>query len=83
LGDRSIEKLTTEARRYESIPSYAANFARLGFSALETAVAATSPAQVREGLGAFSDAVDQPVVRAVTGSDTLPEYLTLLDAISG
>jgi alkanesulfonate monooxygenase SsuD/methylene tetrahydromethanopterin reductase-like flavin-dependent oxidoreductase (luciferase family) len=83
LGATAIEKLHAEAARYESISSYAANFARLGISAMETAVAAEHPEQVREGLAAFDGTVDEAVVRAVTGSDALPEYLALLEAIVG
>jgi len=83
LGEPAIAVLRSEAERYASIPSYAANFARLGFTAMETAVAAETPEQVREGLGAFWGTVDEPVVRAVTGSESLPAYLALLDAIDG
>ncbi|HVL25698.1 MAG TPA: LLM class flavin-dependent oxidoreductase [Thermomicrobiales bacterium] len=83
LGDKAIDVLRSEADRYAAIPSYAANFERLGFTSMETAVAAGTAAQVREGLGAFLGSVDEPVVRAVTGGDTLPEYLALLDAIAG
>jgi alkanesulfonate monooxygenase SsuD/methylene tetrahydromethanopterin reductase-like flavin-dependent oxidoreductase (luciferase family) len=83
LGAPANARLRAEAARYEGIPSYAANFARLGFSAMETAVAAGEPEDVREGLDAFSGTVDEAVVRAVTGTDALPEYLALLDAIMG
>jgi hypothetical protein len=83
LGDKAIDVLRSEADRYAAIPSYAANFERLGFTAFDTAVAAHNAVQVREGLGAFVGRVDEPVVRAVTGSDALADYLALLDAITG
>jgi len=83
LGDGARRVLQSEAARYAAIPSYAANFARLGFSAMETAVVADVPEQVREGLGAFAGTVDEPVLRAITATDQLNEYLALVDAAAG
>jgi alkanesulfonate monooxygenase SsuD/methylene tetrahydromethanopterin reductase-like flavin-dependent oxidoreductase (luciferase family) len=83
LGEAAYPVLQREADRYAGIPSYAANFARLGFSAIESAVHATSPDVLREGLEPFVGAVDEPVIRAITGTDSLSEYLALLDAVMG
>jgi alkanesulfonate monooxygenase SsuD/methylene tetrahydromethanopterin reductase-like flavin-dependent oxidoreductase (luciferase family) len=82
LGADAGARLRAEADRYGAIPSYKANFARLGFSALETAVEADSSEDIRAGLAAFTNTVDEPVVRAITATDSLAEYVALLDAIT-
>lgn len=83
LGAEAGERLRSEADRYAAIPSYKANFARLGFRAIDTAVIGDSAKEIQTGLVAFAGTVDEPVVRAITAADTLPEYLVLLDAITG
>lgn len=74
--------LRREAERYEGIPSYAANFKRLGFRALDSAVMVTSPDEMVAGLMPFLDAVDEPVIRAITATESLDAYLALVDAVS-
>jgi len=58
--------LEAEASKYDGVPSYAANFARLGFAAIDATIA--DPA----GLAAYADArrrhVDEIVLRAITPS---------------
>lgn len=83
LGNEAWPILEREAARYEAIPSYAANFARLDFQALDSAVYGETPAQVRAGLEVFVGAVDEPVVRAITANDALDEFLALVDAVAG
>ena len=58
--------LEREAQRYDGVPSYAANFERLGIRAIETTLA--------EGdrLAQF-DVVDEVVLRAITANGTLEE----------
>jgi hypothetical protein len=75
--------MVQEAERYQRIPSYAANFKRMGVKAGETTVAADSPPQVREGLDRYAGILDELVVRAVTPTDAAEEYLGLIDAILG
>jgi alkanesulfonate monooxygenase SsuD/methylene tetrahydromethanopterin reductase-like flavin-dependent oxidoreductase (luciferase family) len=82
LGDATFPVLKREADRYEGIPSYAANFRRLGFRALDSAVHATTPDGIREGLTSFLGTVDEPVMRAITATDELGEYLALIDAVA-
>lgn len=83
LGEDARPKLEREASRYDAIPSYAANFRRLGFSAIDSAVFATEPGGIRSGLEAFVDVVDEPVVRAITATDSLDDYLALVEAVAG
>jgi alkanesulfonate monooxygenase SsuD/methylene tetrahydromethanopterin reductase-like flavin-dependent oxidoreductase (luciferase family) len=82
LGESAYAVLKREADRYQGIPSYAANFRRLGFTALESAVHATTPEGIREGLAQFMGTVDEPVIRAITASDALEEYFALIDAVA-
>lgn len=81
LGKAARDRLKGEAARYEGIPSYAANFRRLGVSAMDTAVASDLPGGVREGLARYSGVVDEVVIRAVTPNDTVEEYEALIDAV--
>lgn len=83
LGEVALPILEREAARYQGIPSYAANFSRLGFSAMDSAVYATDAAHLRAGLEPFVGVVDEPVVRAITATDSLGEYLALVDAVVG
>lgn len=83
MGEASREALEREATRYEGIPSYRANFERLGITAMEAAVFGDSPEQVRSGLAPYIGVVDEPVVRAITPGDSLGEFLALIDAVAG
>lgn len=82
LGNDARPKLEEEAARYSAIPSYAANFKRLGITALETAVYAESEDAIVTGISAFDGTVDEVVVRAITPTDDLDHYLRLLDVIA-
>lgn len=83
IGEAAYAVLKREADRYAGIPSYAANFERLGFAAIDSAVYAAEPGELREGLEPFVGAVDEPVMRAITANDSLREYLALIDAVAG
>lgn len=83
MGEPSRPILEREAGRYQNIPSYAANFERLGFRAIDSAVYGGTPEQIRSGLEPFMGSVDEPVVRAITPSDSLDEFLALVDAVAG
>ena len=82
LGQDARPVLEREAARYEAIPSYAANFARLGFRALDSAVYGETPQEIRENLERFIGTVDEPVVRGITANDALEEYLGLVDTVA-
>ncbi len=82
LGDDALPRLRDEAARYSSIPSYAANFDRLGITAMQSAVHAPHADGVLAGLAAFDGTVDHAIVRAITPTDDVDHYLRLLDAIA-
>ncbi len=83
LGEGAKSVLEREASRYDAIPSYAANFRRLGFSAIDSAVYAEDARGIRAGLAPFLGVVDEPVVRAITATDSIDDYLALVDAVAG
>ncbi|MBI2162282.1 MAG: LLM class flavin-dependent oxidoreductase [Candidatus Rokubacteria bacterium] len=80
LGPAALDRLQTEAERYAAIPAYAANFARMGVKPMETAIAAQSADAVAPALGRWQGAVDEIVLRAITGTDTVEENVALLRA---
>ena len=82
LGTDALPVLEEEAARYSGFPAYAANFARLGITAMETSVHADTAEGIVEGIVAFDGAVDHAVVRAITPNHDLVHYLRLLDAIA-
>lgn len=65
-------RLEAEAAAYAGYPAYAAHFARLGIDPLDTVISAP---QDRD---AYSGAVDELVLRAVTPGDEVEEHLDLL-----
>ncbi len=82
LGSAARERLEQEAVRYESFPSYAANFARLRTRAVETAVIGTNAGDIQLGLSPYHRVVDETVVRAITAHDTVEEYEALMNAVT-
>lgn len=81
LGPVARDRMLEEAERYRRIPSYAANFDRMGVSAHETTVSGESPAQVRAGMERYAGILDELVVRAITPTGAAGDYLQLIDAI--
>ncbi|MGI6878964.1 LLM class flavin-dependent oxidoreductase [Microbacterium sp. gxy059] len=71
-------RLEKEARRYEGLPAYGANFARLGVGALDTALPRPGEDDPRPGRDAYRGAVDEIVLRAVTPADAVEEFLAFL-----
>lgn len=76
----AVARLEEEAGRYGRIPSYAANFERLGFGPLDTTI---GPGQAEERLAAYASAVDEVVLRAVVPDDDAASYLRFVDALAG
>jgi alkanesulfonate monooxygenase SsuD/methylene tetrahydromethanopterin reductase-like flavin-dependent oxidoreductase (luciferase family) len=79
-GPGAREVFAAEAGRYASYPAYAANFARMGTPADETAVTGDTPAEIQAGLAKFTSELDETVVRAITGEESAAAYLALLEA---
>jgi alkanesulfonate monooxygenase SsuD/methylene tetrahydromethanopterin reductase-like flavin-dependent oxidoreductase (luciferase family) len=80
LGQASAARLAQEGARYQGVSAYADHFARMGASPLETAVAATSPEELQNGLHAWTGAVDEVVIRAITPNDTVEQTVDLVRA---
>ncbi len=80
LGEVNHEAIRSEAARYESFPSYAANFERLGFRAMDAAVAVDSASDLRSRLAAYQRVIDQPILRAITAEDTIEAYASLVES---
>lgn len=80
LGAEAGDRLVQEAARYAAIPAYADHFARMGVKPVETAIAAQSPDAIPSALGKWQGVVDEVVLRAITGRDTVEENVALLRA---
>lgn len=80
LGEENHEAIRSEAARYESFPSYGANFDRLGFRAMDAALAVDSAADLQSRLAAYQGVIDQPILRAITAEDTLEAYASLVES---
>lgn len=80
FGVSARDAFLAEAGRYATYPAYAANFARMGTPAEETAVIGGTAAEIQTGLGAFTPHLDETVVRAITGEESAAAYLALLAA---
>ena len=70
-------ELERESSRYESYPSYAANFDRLGFRAMESTIDGA------DALTRFDGVVDEVVLRAVTLAGTLGELERFVEESAG
>lgn len=78
MGAPGLARLDDEGGRYAGIPAYAAHFERMGVKPVDTAVAAQSPAEIHAKLAKWQGAVDEIVLRAITGRDTKDETLELV-----
>ena len=80
LGPAAHDRLRQEADRYAGIPGYAANFTRMGVKPVETAIAVHSPEAIAPAIAQWHGAVDELVLRAITGADTVEETVALVRA---
>ena len=80
VGPAGCERLQDEGGRYAGIPAYAAHFERMGVKPVETAIAAQTPDSVPRALEKWRDVVDEVVLRAITGQETVEENVLLLRA---
>ena len=78
LGAAAAATLAEEGRRYAGIPAYAAHFERMGVKPVDTAVSVMTPDGFRPALARWEGAVDEIVLRAITGADTVEENLALI-----
>ena len=80
LGGKACEKLAEEGGRYAAIPAYGAHFERMGVKPVETCIAAPKADEIPKALGKWLGVVDEVVLRAITGDDTIEENLALIRA---
>jgi len=80
LGSKGCDKLAEEGGRYAAIPAYGAHFDRMGVTPVETCIAAQNAGDIGKALAKWQGAVDEVVLRAITGGDTLEENLALVRA---
>ena len=80
MGPAAAAKFQDEGERYAAIPAYGANFARIGVKPAETGIVADTPRAVANALARWRGAVDEVVIRAITGADTVDENLALVRA---
>ena len=80
LGAAGGDRFADEGGRYAAIPAYGAHFTRMGVKPVETGIVAQRPEDIPRALAAWHGAVDEVVVRAITGKDTLEEHLELVRA---
>jgi alkanesulfonate monooxygenase SsuD/methylene tetrahydromethanopterin reductase-like flavin-dependent oxidoreductase (luciferase family) len=76
VDDAARPMLEAEAERYEAVPSYAANFTRLGIRAIDATI------HDSRGLAAYDATVDEIVVRAITQSGSLAELERFVETIA-
>src|SRR5262250_2994458 len=80
IEPKGCEKLGEEGSRYAAIPAYGAHFERMGVKPVDTCIAAQNAGQVSAALGKWNGAVDEVVLRAFPGDDTVAENLSLIRA---
>jgi alkanesulfonate monooxygenase SsuD/methylene tetrahydromethanopterin reductase-like flavin-dependent oxidoreductase (luciferase family) len=80
IGPAACEKLAEEGNRYAAIPAYGANFTRQGVKPVDTAIGVQRGEDVPAALRKWEGAVDEIVLRAITGRDTVEEHLALVRA---
>jgi len=78
LGSAACSRLAEEGARYAAIPAYADHFARMGAKPVDTTIAAQSADAIPAALGRWQGVVDEIVIRAITGSDTVEDNVALL-----
>lgn len=81
LGPENHEAIRKEAALYSTFPSYAANFSRLGYSAMDAAVCVDDAASMRNRLAQYQGVVDAPILRAITAEDSVKAYASLVDGL--
>lgn len=80
LGRETFARLVEEAARYERFPGYREHFARMGVSALATAVTVERGEDLAPRLAPWEALLDETVIRAVTAHDRVDDVLQLVEA---
>ena len=72
--------LEVEATRYAGYPSYAANLARVGHSALDATINGSEPGALTAGIRGYAGVIDELVLRAITPDGSDAAILRFIDA---
>jgi alkanesulfonate monooxygenase SsuD/methylene tetrahydromethanopterin reductase-like flavin-dependent oxidoreductase (luciferase family) len=78
----ALPSLIAESAAYESYPSYAANFERLGVHAIDGTIDGTDPGHLEERIRDYIEVVDELVLRAVVPEQTVEAYLDFVAKVS-
>lgn len=82
LGPAALQRLQVDAEHYGSVPAYASHFRRMGAGPAAASVAGETAGQIQRALRAYEAELDETVVRAIVGDDTVAAYLHLLTVAS-
>jgi alkanesulfonate monooxygenase SsuD/methylene tetrahydromethanopterin reductase-like flavin-dependent oxidoreductase (luciferase family) len=74
-----LQAMVAEAARYGSIPAYKANFERIGARPIDTTIYETEADRLRHRIHAYTSIVDEVVLRAITGPQTLDAYVRFVE----
>ena len=77
-----LRAMVAESARYQSIPSYAANFNRIRAKAIDTTIYEKESVRLRFRIEQYTKSIDEIVLRAITGANTLEAYVRLVDVVS-
>jgi len=80
LGVGSDQRRDREAAMYAAVPQYSAHFARMGSTAYDVVIHAREPREVANPLKRWRNTVDEVIVRALPGDDSIPATRAILDA---
>jgi alkanesulfonate monooxygenase SsuD/methylene tetrahydromethanopterin reductase-like flavin-dependent oxidoreductase (luciferase family) len=80
IGPAACERFEDEGTRYAGIPAYGEHFRRMGVKPTDTGVAAESADQVAPALAKWQGVLDEVVIRAITGNDTVEDHLAVARA---
>jgi alkanesulfonate monooxygenase SsuD/methylene tetrahydromethanopterin reductase-like flavin-dependent oxidoreductase (luciferase family) len=82
IDSAALPALAAEAARYQAIPSYAANFDRIGARAIDTTIDGTDPEAFAERIGELSAIVDELILRIVAPDTSIESHVRFLDTVS-
>ncbi len=80
VAPEALPALKAEAARYQSAGVYAANFARLGITALDATIDGT--VDLAGSISRYTDVVDELVLRVVTQHPALAAYQRFVEAVA-
>ncbi|CAN5648804.1 hypothetical protein BH23CHL5_BH23CHL5_16450 [soil metagenome] len=75
----SVSGVQAEADRYTGLPQYGRHFQNMGVRAIDTG-AVGSPVEIGGQLERFDEVLDETVVRAIVVSESLDDYLQVIEA---